>query len=172
MTKSSPLIWQYVVSVKSTVKVSSILVAFLENTNFKTRLCLLSHISLNFGVPGTTTQRYVTVICNSFKTSRSKQRPFFSINAGLALARVLWVPGPGSGTYEISEHLAPAYFRGSLCYLGGIGGTHRFKFLTNTVKCWRRFNYLTKRKRPCASSDCIHTKYDICSTNSYNFITF
>ena len=32
--KSSPLIWHYVVSVKSTVKISSIFVAFLENTNF------------------------------------------------------------------------------------------------------------------------------------------
>ena len=34
MTKSSPPIWHYVVSVKSTVKISSILVALLENTNF------------------------------------------------------------------------------------------------------------------------------------------
>ena len=34
MTKSSSLIWHYVVSVKSTVKISSIFVAFLENTNF------------------------------------------------------------------------------------------------------------------------------------------
>ena len=33
--KSSPSIWHYVVSVKSTVKTSSIFVAFLENTNFK-----------------------------------------------------------------------------------------------------------------------------------------
>ena len=32
--KSSPSIWQYVVSVKSTVKISSFFVAFLENTNF------------------------------------------------------------------------------------------------------------------------------------------
>ena len=33
--KSSPLIWRYVVNVKSTVKSSSIFVAFLENMNFK-----------------------------------------------------------------------------------------------------------------------------------------
>ena len=33
--KSSLSIWQYVVSVKSTVKIWSIFVAFLENTNFK-----------------------------------------------------------------------------------------------------------------------------------------
>ena len=32
--KSSPSIWHYVVSVKSAVKISSIFVAFLENTNF------------------------------------------------------------------------------------------------------------------------------------------
>ena len=32
--KSSPLIWRYVVSVKWTVKISSIFVAFLENMNF------------------------------------------------------------------------------------------------------------------------------------------
>ena len=32
--KSSLSIWRYVVSVKSTVKISSIFVAFLENTNF------------------------------------------------------------------------------------------------------------------------------------------
>ena len=34
LTKSSPAIWQYVVSVKSPVKISSIFVAFLENINF------------------------------------------------------------------------------------------------------------------------------------------
>ena len=33
-TKSSPSIWQYVVTVKSTVNISSIFVAFLENMNF------------------------------------------------------------------------------------------------------------------------------------------
>ena len=33
-TKSSPSIWHYIVSVKSTVKILSIFVAFLENTNF------------------------------------------------------------------------------------------------------------------------------------------
>ena len=32
--KSSPSIWHYVVSVKSTVKISSIFVPFLENMNF------------------------------------------------------------------------------------------------------------------------------------------
>ena len=32
--KSSLLIWRYVVNIKSTVKISSIFVAFLENTNF------------------------------------------------------------------------------------------------------------------------------------------
>ena len=33
--KSSPSIWHYIVSVKSTVKISSIFAAFLENMNFK-----------------------------------------------------------------------------------------------------------------------------------------
>ena len=32
--KSSPSIWQYVVTVKSTVKISSIFAAFLRNMNF------------------------------------------------------------------------------------------------------------------------------------------
>ena len=32
--KSSPSIWRYVVNVKSTVKISSIIVAFLGNMNF------------------------------------------------------------------------------------------------------------------------------------------
>ena len=32
--KSSPSIWHYVLDVKSTVKISSIFVAFLENINF------------------------------------------------------------------------------------------------------------------------------------------
>ena len=36
MRKSSPSIWHYAVSVKLTVKISSIFVAFLENTNFNT----------------------------------------------------------------------------------------------------------------------------------------
>ena len=35
LKKSSTSIWRYVVSVKSTVKISSIFVAFLENMNFK-----------------------------------------------------------------------------------------------------------------------------------------
>ena len=33
--KSSPLIWPYVVNVKSTVQILSIIMAFLENMNFK-----------------------------------------------------------------------------------------------------------------------------------------
>ena len=33
MKKSSPSIWRYVVGVKSTVKIPSIFVAFLENMN-------------------------------------------------------------------------------------------------------------------------------------------
>ena len=41
MTKSSQSIWHYVASVKSTVKISSIFVAFLENMNFTT--CHLVH---------------------------------------------------------------------------------------------------------------------------------
>ena len=40
--KSSPSIWQYLVSVKLSVKISSIFVAFLENTNF-TKLILDDH---------------------------------------------------------------------------------------------------------------------------------
>ena len=35
LTKCSPSIWRYVVNVKSTVKISSNFVAFLENINFK-----------------------------------------------------------------------------------------------------------------------------------------
>ena len=34
MKKYSPSIWQYVVTVKLTVKISSIFVAFFENMNF------------------------------------------------------------------------------------------------------------------------------------------
>ena len=44
--KSSPSIWHYVVSVKSKVKISQILVAFLENTNFKDHF--MYHIILKF----------------------------------------------------------------------------------------------------------------------------
>ena len=42
--KSSPSILHYVVSVKSTVKISSIFVAFLENMNFNT-----SHLEAHTG---------------------------------------------------------------------------------------------------------------------------
>ena len=42
LTKSSLSIWHYVVSVKSTVKISLIFVAFLENTNFTNCAKLLS----------------------------------------------------------------------------------------------------------------------------------
>ena len=38
--KSSPSIWRYVVNVKSTVKISSIFVVFLENTNFTWELSI------------------------------------------------------------------------------------------------------------------------------------
>jgi hypothetical protein len=38
LTKSSPLIWHYVVIVKFIVKISSIFVAFWENTNFTSLL--------------------------------------------------------------------------------------------------------------------------------------
>ena len=43
MTKSSRSIWHYVVSVKTTVKISSIFVAFLENTNFIKKILALVH---------------------------------------------------------------------------------------------------------------------------------
>ena len=42
MTKSSPSIWHYVVSVKSTVKILPIFVAFIENTNFNFLLLYLT----------------------------------------------------------------------------------------------------------------------------------
>ena len=43
LTKSSPSIWHNVVSVKLTVKISSIFVAFLENTNFKINISTQIH---------------------------------------------------------------------------------------------------------------------------------
>ena len=42
--KSSPLIWHLLNNVKSTVKSSSILVAFLEKMNFKVRTFWEAHI--------------------------------------------------------------------------------------------------------------------------------
>ena len=42
LTKSSPLIWHYAVSVKSMVKILSKFVAFLENTNFKSLRSVVS----------------------------------------------------------------------------------------------------------------------------------
>ena len=43
--KSSPLIWGYVVNVKSMVKIFQIFVAFLENMSFKI-MYILTHIRL------------------------------------------------------------------------------------------------------------------------------
>ena len=43
--KSSPSIWRYVVSVKLTVKILSIFVAFLENMNF-TKAILFDDLEL------------------------------------------------------------------------------------------------------------------------------
>ena len=52
MTKSSLSIWQYVVTVKSMVKISSIFVAFLENMNFilDYKLCTLYSSSFSIVV--------------------------------------------------------------------------------------------------------------------------
>ena len=49
--KSSPSIWRYVVNVKSTVKISSIFVAFLENMNFTMRelLSTLDDLEIKIG---------------------------------------------------------------------------------------------------------------------------
>ena len=52
MTKSSPSIWHYVVSVKSTVKISSIFVAFLENTNY---IKLINHFMILL--------QFLTILC-------------------------------------------------------------------------------------------------------------
>ena len=51
MMKSSPSIWRYVVNVKSTVKISSIFVAFLENMNFTMRelLSTLDDLEIKIG---------------------------------------------------------------------------------------------------------------------------
>ena len=49
--KSLPSIWRYVVNVKSTVKILSIFVAFLENINFTKGMkfhAVVVHISLGF----------------------------------------------------------------------------------------------------------------------------
>jgi hypothetical protein len=46
---SSLSIWHYVVSVKSTVKISSIFVAFLENMNFNNSLFLSCQMGLSDG---------------------------------------------------------------------------------------------------------------------------
>ena len=43
--KSSPAIWHYVLSVKSTVKISSIFVAFLENTNFNDYFVISEYVA-------------------------------------------------------------------------------------------------------------------------------
>ena len=50
IVKSSVPIWQYVVNVKSTVKISSIFVAFLENKNFMYSEQLNSGLSFSFGI--------------------------------------------------------------------------------------------------------------------------
>ena len=48
--KSSPSIWcYYVVSVKSTVKILSIFVAFLKNMNFKKQICTKEFLLLQTG---------------------------------------------------------------------------------------------------------------------------
>ena len=46
--KSSPSIWHYVVDVKSTVKISSIVVAFLVNTNFTDEVETQLNINIHF----------------------------------------------------------------------------------------------------------------------------
>ena len=48
--KSLPSIWYYVVSVKSTVKISSIFVAFLENMNFTLHSLLVSIGTNNWNI--------------------------------------------------------------------------------------------------------------------------
>ena len=46
--KSSPSIWHYVVSVKYTVKILSIFVTFLENTNFKIAMNFWEKYAISF----------------------------------------------------------------------------------------------------------------------------
>ena len=53
--KSSPWIWRSVVNVKSTVKISSIFVAFLENMNFKNEW------------PQTDSHLYQIMLCQRFQ---------------------------------------------------------------------------------------------------------
>ena len=50
LTKSSPSIWHYKVSVKFTVKISSIFVAFLENTNLATKMKNVIKFDLSINV--------------------------------------------------------------------------------------------------------------------------
>ena len=45
--KSSPLLWRYVVTVKSTGKISSIFVTFLENMNFTKEHNLNTYVGQN-----------------------------------------------------------------------------------------------------------------------------
>ena len=65
--KSSPSIWRYVVYVKSIVKISSIFVAFLENTNFKRPLKSVVHSANRFVKITAPVTRLLTFNCRPHK---------------------------------------------------------------------------------------------------------
>ena len=65
LTKFSPSIWCYVVSVKSTVKILSIFVAFLENVNFSKNPNLNPHQGIRWY---TTSVLIVNFLANSILT--------------------------------------------------------------------------------------------------------
>ena len=78
LTKSSPSIWQNVISVKSEVKISLIFVAFLENTNFNVLVYLCQKITYHFYLvyENYTTYKFLTVFDHKFDILRKYYNSF------------------------------------------------------------------------------------------------
>ena len=73
--KLSPSIWHYVVSVKQTVKISSIIVAFLENTNFNNKDSIYEGFSPTILKSSNILyQAYVNCIAHKYDTKKTSTR--------------------------------------------------------------------------------------------------
>ena len=94
--KSSPSIWQYVVRVKSTVKIWSIFVAYLENKNFTIPGIVRLKLSYIGQIPW-----YSMVLCLLFFSKNSLSKNWFYVFSTTPCLNIMIVQFPESTKFVL-----------------------------------------------------------------------
>ena len=119
MTKSSPSIWQYIVSVKLTVKILSIFVAFLENI-LTLKICLFIGLWVQSGLNSTVYKVYLYVLQTNKLCTQLTTKFFLSFlslsiycfvySIGQEISKEIWLPEIFLGFNKLNFFTKPTKF--------------------------------------------------------------